>query len=329
MAAAAKQLALFNATRLPHHPFCTKQYDSGYGPKIRNVDNALRYKYIQANAPSIVWRLVFDLDYAGAAFAYEPANLPSFSWSATNPQNGHAHVAYELEIPVNMIDASTKASRFLVNIEKAIGKRLKADKAFAGYLIKNPIHRHWKTLEHRQKPYSLWELAEWVDIELKTPKIKLSKNLNEDVYSFGRNFAMFELLRKWAYVAIRDYWCPHGHDEWRQACFNMIDELWGNDEINWGVKSHGYGSNERKATSKSVADYTWRNTTPASFQNFIDATHTPMQQSERGRKSGEVRARARDLKRLQALKFKAEGLTNREIAEMLKVTLQCIRNYLK
>jgi Replicase family len=329
MAAAAKQLALFTATRLPHHPNCTEKYDSGYRPKIRNVDNALRYRYIQANAPTIVWRLVFDLDYAGAAFAYESANLPPFSWSATNPQNGHAHVAFELEIPVNMIDMSTKAACFLVNIEKAIGKRLKADRAFAGYLIKNPIHKHWKTLEHRQKPYSLWELAEWVDVELKAPKIKSSKNLNEDIYSVGRNFSMFELLRKWAYKAIREYWRPNGLEAWRQACHNKIDEIWSSDEINWGVKSHGYGSNERRATSKSVADWTWCNTTPASFQRFIDSTHSLLQQSERGKKSGEVRARAREFKRSKALEMKSEHYSNKQIANSLKVTQRTLRNYLK
>lgn len=329
MVAAAKQLALFNAARLPHHPFCTEKYDSGYSPKIRSVDNALRYKYLQANAPSIAWRLVFDLDYAGGAFAFEDANLPAFSWSATNPQNGHAHVAYELEIPVNLIDASTKAARLLVSIEKAIGSRLHADKAFSGFLIKNPIHPHWKTLEHRQKPYSLWELAEWVDTELKSPKIKSTKIIDTDVYSVGRNFAMFELLRKWAYVAIREYWRPQGQDAWHQACFDKIDEIWGDDEINWGVKSHGYSSNERKATSKSVADYTWRNTTPASFQNFIKATHTPLQQSLRGKKSGVVRSRARDLKQLKALEMNNEFYTNKQIAESLQVTQRSVRNYLK
>lgn len=115
-----KQLSLFNSSRLPRKPFCTEAYDSGFRPQIRSVDTALRAKYIQANAPTIAWRLVFDLDYAGAAFGYESANLPAFSWSATNPKNGHAHVCYELEIPVNFIDASTKAARLLVSIECAI-----------------------------------------------------------------------------------------------------------------------------------------------------------------------------------------------------------------
>lgn len=186
-AIAAKQLTLFTPLRLPHHPYCTQKYDSGYSRKIRVVDQALGYKYVQPNAHVIYWRIVFDIDGIGAVFAYEPANLPPFSWSAKNPANGHAHVSYELEIPVSFLDKTTKAARLLVSIERAIGNRLKADLSFNGSLIQNPIHGHWHTHEHRKRPYSLSELAEWVEVELSA---KYAKPINSDNYSFGRNFLM-------------------------------------------------------------------------------------------------------------------------------------------
>ena len=323
--ASAKQLSLFNGARLPHHPYCTEAYDSGFKPKIRAVDNALRARYIQANAPTIAWRLVFDLDFAGAAFAFESANLPPFSWSATNPQNGHAHVAYELEIPVNMIDKSTKAARLLVSIEQALGVRLNADKAFSGFLIKNPIHQHWRTLEHRSKAYSLLELAEWV--ELSTTQKKKPK-LDNNNYALGRNCEMFEILRKWAYISIREYWKPNGHLAWRSACLAKIDEIWGNDSINWGLKDHCYDANERKATAKSVADWTWKNTTPAGLANLIALTHTRPLQQARNKKSQIARARLAELKRSQALALALEGFSQRAIAIKIGVSKSSVGKYL-
>ena len=326
--ACTKQLSLFKSSRLPHHPYCTEVYDSGYRPRIRSVDNALRARYIQPNAPTIVWRLVFDLDFDGAAFAYESCSLPAFSWSATNAKNGHAHVGYELEIPVNLIDASTKAARLLVSIERAIGARLNADKAFSGFLIKNPIHQSWLTIEHRSRPYSLFELAEWVEVELSTRHIK-QKSFDSDTYVLGRNFAMFEKLRKWSYSAIRNYWKPNGHSAWRSACLAKIDEIWGNDSINWGLKNHSYKINERKATAKSVADWTWKNMTPDGLANLIARTHTRPLQQAHNKKSQIARASLAELKRSQALALASEGLSQRAIAIKMGVSKSSVSNYLE
>lgn len=282
-----KQLSLFTPDRLPHKPFCIDEYGAGEKWKIRRIDHALRYRHIQPNAPTVIFRLVFDIDRPGAAFAWQDCNLPPFSWAATNPVNGHAHASYEISIPINFLDSTTKAARLLIAMESAIGARLKADRNYTGQLCKNPIHTDWRTIEFNANPYSLAELAEWVDEELRTAK-KRQPELEGESYCIGRNFTMFEKLRKWAYRAVRAYWQPNGYESWLNAVEAKINDLWGHDEGNWTTE-HGYGENERKDTAKSVAKWVWDRFNPAGWQKWVDATHKPEVQAKRGKKSGEKR----------------------------------------
>lgn len=327
------QLNLFSPERLPHHPFCTNQHGPGLKNKIRNVDNALRYRYIQPNAPTVIWRLVFDIDFAGAAYAWEVAGLPPFNWAATNPENGHAHGSYEIEIPVNLLDKTTKAARLLVALETAFGNRLKADPSYNGITCKNPICSDWKVVEFRETPYSLTELAEWVGPELSARKPAKRKGAIEldpdsDIYSLGRNAGTFEHLRKWAYKAVREYWFPGGHDAWQRAVREQIDVLWSADNINWATKDHEYTSNERKDTAKSVATWVWENLTPAGWRDFVNNTHTPAIQSARGKKSGQVRLGMNADKRAKAALWHADGITQVAIAAELGVSRETIRRWL-
>ncbi len=222
---------LFSADRLPRKPYCVDQYGPGIRWRIRSVDQALRHLHIQPNTKTVIWRMVFDIDRPGGAFAHDAANLPPPSWAATNPANGHAHTAYEIAIPVSMIDRKTKPARLLIAIEKAFGHRLGADPAYSGVICKNPLHSHWKVIELCPTAYDLSELADWVAPELAAKQVK-GVDPDADCYCIGRNFTMFEHLRKWAYRAVREYWRPHGEDAWQAAVRRQIDVIWGEDSVN-------------------------------------------------------------------------------------------------
>ena len=93
----------------------------------------------------MAYYLVFDIDREGAVFAWYDENLPTPLWTSMNPENGHAHIAYRLKIPICTSDiAHIKPIRFLAAIESAMIEKLKSDRGFAGLLTKNPLHPHWQ-----------------------------------------------------------------------------------------------------------------------------------------------------------------------------------------
>lgn len=321
--APAGQLQLFGPDRLPRKPYCTDVYGPGIRWRIRAVDQALRHRHVQPNAPTVIWRLVFDIDRPGGAFAHESANLPPPNWSATTPPNGHAHISYEIAVPVSLLDASTKAARLLIAIEHAFGNRLGADHAFNGRMCKNPIHAHWKVVEFRRTAYDLTELAEWVGPELsaKRPATRRGVVLDPDgaTYCVGRNFAMFEHVRRWAYRAVRDYWYPGGNEAWHTAVREKINSIWCADSINWSSKDHEYTQNERDDTAKSVALWVWDRFTPAGWRDFVANTHASEAQAKRGQASGRARRAAREELRATSRQLADQGKSQRVIAVELGI----------
>ena len=179
------------------------------------LEVAQGYALIQYNRPTIVKFLVFDIDrehegraarsmprYAGTqerryecADAWRDADLPPPNWTITNPRNGHAHLCYVLEKPVYFGFASSqRPKRFVDAIRKAYSVALGADQNYVGPLAKNPLHPSWLTEPLRASAYSLDELAEYVDLRGVSGLWVRTK-----ARAVGRNVALFDDLRKWAY----------------------------------------------------------------------------------------------------------------------------------
>lgn len=161
--------------------------------------------------PGLVWCVVIDVDHDDADWAADRADLPEPSWTAVNPFNGHAHVAYILEVPVARSDAArTKPLRFLARVEAGLIDALGGDLAYAGLLTKNPVHASWVTRWCSEDGvYTLSELATALGSRL--PK-QLPRKV-ERSHGLGRNVTLFNELRAWAYTAIRRH-REDGPDEW-------------------------------------------------------------------------------------------------------------------
>ena len=308
MAATAHQLQqadLFRS-RLPRRPYATDYMEWGIRPMPQAV--ALQKRHIQPNPPCLTYWLVLDVDRPDAAMRWEELGMPAPTWIARNPENGHAHLAYGLAVPVVSSDAARAAPlKLAAAIQAAYTDALGADVNYSGLICKNPLHPDWQVLwfyrgEHDL--YSLGDLADYVDLRGFGGKRRAVPETG-----LGRNCAVFDKLRTWAYKAVRDYWRPGGYADWQAA---VVSRAGG-----YNTFSEPLPSTEVRAIAKSVGKWVWQRFTPAQFRAV---------QGVRGRRKG-AKVRATLLPMAQELR--AQGLTLRAIAAELGVSYQTVSNWLK
>lgn len=299
-------LAQFGPHRLAHRPYCSNDLHR-HGVYRLSPEKALTHTHIQANSKALRWRIVFDIDRPGALFAAEDANVAPPNWIAVNPRNGHAHAGYELEKPVVMSAAGAgHPQRYAAAVHHAYAVALGADTAYSGLICKNPLHERWDTHIHNPTPYDLGELSEWVDLPQWVP----SRD-SHDIEG-GRNVALFERLRKWAYRAVKNV---STFEAWGMSCQLQAHAL--NDS------AIPLPANEVEDTARSVAQWTWDK-----FGTIESAQRFAKRQSERGKASGKARLAASEDKRSSARLMAASGKSTREIAEELGVGKSTIARWL-
>lgn len=297
-----EQLELFAPERWPRRPYCTN--DLAEGLRIRRLSSAIKRPYIQANPPHLrVWS-IFDVDRPGGAIAWEDAGLPPPSWAAANRENGHAHLVWGLSAPVlvDVLHAREAPLRYLCAVESAFRERLQADSGYAGLITKNPAHPLWRTLRGPKLAFELGEMAEWVDLPRHLPKRK------PEEIGLGRNVAVFDWLRHYAYRHIRHY---------KGDVRNFV--LWQSHLNNKALERNGdfqrpLDGREVWHIAKSVSKWVWhRFDLAASDERFRKL------QAHRGRMSGLSRAAKSADKRAIARLMKQAGYSIRAIAEALAV----------
>lgn len=280
---------------------------------INSKEQAITKKHIQCNPPHQIVYLVFDVDDPQAVMSWYDANLPPPSWTAQNPENGHAHVVYELKTPVVTTNASRqKIVRYLSAIQKGMAHKLGADMGYAHLLMKNPCHNHWRVKVWTEEKYELDYLADFVDLTIKATR-------PHEAVGLGRNYTLFETVRKWAYKAIRAH---------RSSTFNVwlkqvIERC---ESVNIGF-TEPLPYSEIKATARSIAKYCWKNDAYF-YQEFID------RQSRKGKSGnsspgGKARSENYIALREQAKTFKKQGLSYTEIATTLNISRRSAINWCK
>lgn len=295
---------------LPHKPYCTSELGSGL--IIRQKKTAIQMPYIQHNPPCFIASLVFDVDTSDAYFSWFDANLPTPNWIAKNRLNGHAHVGYILATPVcTTHNAKQNIIEYTAKIQQAYSLALGADHGYSGLITKNPCNSQWENHIFEVQPYDLGYLADFVELqELKTEL--------KEVSGLGRNCAMFDTVRFWAYKAIRAH-LSDGFDKWHSEVLEQAKNA--NDAF---IQPLPYS--EVKATAKSIARWVWRNHEQA-HAKFIE------RQAAKGRKGnssqgGKARSAQYNDMRQEALKLNMLGLNNTEIADKLNVSRRSIIRWL-
>jgi hypothetical protein len=236
-----QQLDLFEQ-RLPRRPYCTDDLEAGL--RIRDPKRASKARYIQANPPWLRSWLLFDVDRCAGALAWDDAMLPEPAWSAMNPANGHAHLAWGLDAPVLLGQHDrAKPMRYLAAVESSMRARLESDSGYSGLITKNPKHAHWRVMWGRQL-YTLSDLEEWLELPKHAPKKK------PEQAGIGRNVATFDHVRYAAYPQVRA-WKLAGHGAyvyWLQWLYQLALEYTHNEhptpmdyrECHWIAKSVGH-----------------------------------------------------------------------------------------
>lgn len=229
---------------LPKRPYCTNVL----GSRLRILDSqrAANYSMIQHNSP-LVWRwLVFDVDTADAHTRAEDRDCPPPTFIALNRNNGHGHLAYMLETPVSAFSSSSrKATNFYEDVEQGMTHKLGADRAYPGFLSKNPLSIRWETDWQAVRPYRLDTLNDCLD------KSDKRKPLVREMSAVGRNATLFDALSGWAYKN----WLKTKQAGKSQAEFEtMIREVAEGVNATFPVRlSHA----EIKGICRSVAKWVW------------------------------------------------------------------------
>lgn len=310
-----KQFALDFYAKLPHKPYCS--FGKGKQTFIRSKSHAVHFPLIQVNPPHLINYLIFDIDASDAYLRFFDADLPVPNWISKNSKNGHCHICYSLKTPVfKSQSARMKPLRYLAAIEYSYAKKLGADLNYTGLLTKNPLDKDWQTTFLNPFDYELTELADYVDLQ--TQPIA-----NKEVSGFGRNCMMFDIVRFWAYKAIREH-LGSGYDGWYAEVLK--------EAINANTAFLSpLPYSEVKSTAKSVARWVWRNHAEA-HAKFIE------RQAIKGRKGGlksdsshggKARSAQYSDIRQEALKLHLQGLSIKEISTHLNIHRNSVSKWIK
>ena len=304
--------------RLPKKPYYTD--DLATGLKIAGLARAIQARHIQPNGPTHKHFAVFDIDHEGAALDWYDRGAPPPNITVGNPENGRGHLIYTYQTSIRTApDGKSAPLRYAAAVEAGLRDKLDADIGYSGLICKNPLHGSWRVAVWQDDPYTLDELADYVDLN---PYNDRRKNLPP--YGLGRNCTLFERTSKWSYKAIRQGWPEL--ERWllavseRAKAYNDFEQP--------------LPFNEVMHTAKSVATWTHKNFSPAKFSAV---------QAARGQRGGKANAAKNDMAALGTLKGKsrrdhylplvlemhAQGFTNADIAREYGLPRKTVSNWVR
>ena len=300
--------SLFNTNRLPHRPYAADFPVEGV--YRMNPEQAMQRRNMQVNPRDVAFWLLADVDTPDAAGRYIDAGLPDPHWIAQNPENGHAHYAWGIASPVTI--RSPRSMYYLSAIQRGFWYALDADFSYGGMLTKNPLNPCWRTFWHDVEPFTLAELADYVRLDLRRAAMQES--------ALGRNCLLFDILRHWAYKAVREYLKmppEKAMQEMRAAALDIVQAE--NLKLDYPLPY-----SELRAIAKSVTRWTRSNFSNAAFSAI---------QSKRGQASGAKRKSASEERRERLmpaiLEMVGQGHSQRVIADTLGVPDRTIRAWMK
>lgn len=212
---------------------------------------------------------------------------------------------YGLKTPIRTAeDGKQHPQRYCRAVKEALTVKLDADLGYSGFLVKNPLHESWRTLSFETNLYELNDLHDYLDLK------PTSFTHNQTDVQLGRNVTLFNELRQWSYKYYRLNNYPT-YEQWLPEVMQKAIQL----NINF---RQPLTEAELKNTARSIAKYCVKNFSAAQFSRI---------QSARGRKGGRPRISDETVKEIKRLK--AEGLSQRNIAKELGLSLPTVNKHCK
>ena len=243
--------------RLPERPYCSGSKSFAF---IRPREEAKKLPYIQVNYPGVSY-LCFDCDYEWSEFKAEEVDLPGPTLSVVNPDNGYAHLFYQILDAIPRYHSQATKS-LLDDVIFAYNLMLRADKCITTQkqLVKNALSPRWEILEG-YKPFTLSELAEYIPDDLKwiskafakPEETAAVKPFDQTLDPGSRNCSLFDSARFYAYSVVSE------HGSYESLYSDVVDYIHqlNDEEISKYFPEKILSLNELKHIAKSIAGWTW------------------------------------------------------------------------
>ena len=255
-------------------PFCTDDFKRD-GIYRTNKRRALNSVYIEHNNDSFINSIVFDIDSDTAAIAWQDANIPKPNFITQNPANGHAHLFYALSSPVCITEnARRKPQKLLKGVIEGLTERLGADPCYTGKITKNPLNPRWRTFWNEQPRFELNYLCEFID----TNK-RVKKEVRKSIVAEGRNTALFDSLRFYAYSIIFKY---QKNDDFCGFMSALEEEA---EHINDSFEDQ-LGFKEINHTIRSISSWVWG--------TFDSDTFSEIQSNRAKKAKGKIKSKTKN-----------------------------------
>ena len=245
--------------------------------------------YLEPNITGIlVSQIVVDRDLPESDRIAERLGLLPPSAVSLNAHTTTGHIRYGLKDSVPLTDASRRPpANFLARIEHGLVTILDGDPGYTGTLTKNPFHPQHPTLWGPVEAlYGLRELAANLDALGALPDAR-NPHRNVQRSTVGRNVALFDDTRHWAYKAVERFWGAPA-EEWSRAVLHQA-HTYNETRIACDFTAGPLTVPEVGHLATSVAGWVWGKFTPERRAQIIANTHTSELQAERGRKSAAAR----------------------------------------
>lgn len=289
------------------------------------------FKWVQYNSDDRFRVLSVDIDNSHDCMMYEDFNLPKPTWTIQTTKGFQYHWALKSDIPLKTA-TSNKSIKLIKDILNKLVALLDGDFNAMGInrVFRNPVtNRSWFSGNEI-------ELKEFYD--LPTPKedyfnkligrVEKQKNLFGATYgatydfssmreSTGRNCALFDVLRYWAY------------DEAKQGSYNAFN-LQRKAEILNNSFAESMKEKEINTIVNSIDSFI-QNKFNKGFYMALSPDERKKVASANGKKSGEARTKEADTKIDTAYKIMGdlgEKITIRALAERSGTSINTVRKYL-
>lgn len=306
---------------LPEHPRATDNFS--HGLYRTGWKQALTRRHIEANPPLTSNLLVVDVDHPDALMR---SVWDRDGWRPNvvveNPSNGHAHAIWALQQPVHRADyARRKPLAFAAHLTEGLRRSVDGDAGYSGLMTKNPLHPDWVGHEFTDHLYLFEELAEHLTEAGFMPRRTWSpaRQDRRNVAGLGRNCALFETVRVWAYPQINDCWGEP--EQLGDRIENRALDL--NADFPEPLPSREVAAIANSITRFILSSKMWEDGKEASDARFSE------RQRYRAAKSAEKRQRKAQARREVIVSMAAQGMRQKQIAAELGVSPATVSMALK